>query len=312
MPIRRSPAEMYLKYLLVHPDAYKNETIRNIIKIQQLDWIGLPYLDRLRSVCIPPTPFYPEDSLHTRSIRFLRKERIESIFHPDEAMEGAVQILDNTGAKELVENMLIGRAHPGWVCTALRRQHGVDVLPEAIKRFKHYYFNVDLVDSSELKALMVMRLDSDASNDPDEQKLNSALIKGVSYDSRRITAMSATPLTANIMNTLRMGLLPNAVDVARLAAATRVAAITGGLDMAVRGLPGPGRDYSIMAKMMTEILDSIGDPANDLQDSLSRLAIDTEEQDIPNLKQLSEGSYTLDLEPIDMEADVEVQNGSGQ
>jgi hypothetical protein len=303
--IRRSPAENYLKFLIVHPDNYADASIRSLVIMQQLDWLGMPYLTRLRSVCVPPTPFYPEDRQHLRSIRFLRKERLESIFHPDDEMEGAVKILESARAKELVETMLISNSHPAWVCTALRRQVAMDVVEGAIVRYKHYYFNVDLVDSSELKALMAMRLSSEESTDVDEQKTAAALVSVLRNDSRRIASMAATPLTANITNMLRMGLLPSSVDIARLAEATRTAAISGGLDMAIRGLPTQGRDFALMAKMMTEILESIGDPANDLQEGLARLSIETENQDIPNLKQLSAGSHTLNIQPIDVPAEVE-------
>lgn len=302
--IRRSPCETYLKYLIVHPDGYSNEAIRNLVRMQQLDWIGLPYIQRLRSVCISPTPFFPEDRMHTKSVRFLRKERLETIFHPDEAMAGAVAILDNTRAKELIENMLMSNSHPGWVCTALRRQIGMDVEPDAVIRYKHYYFNVELVDSSELKALMVLRLASEQSTDVDEQAIAAAVTSISKSDARRLTAMAATPITANIMNTLRMGLLPSSSDIARLADATRAAAIAGGMDMAIRGLPAQGRDFALMAKMMTEILESVGDPSNDLQASLSKLSIDTDDQGIPNIKQLSDGSHTLDVQPLTL-AEVE-------
>jgi hypothetical protein len=117
--------------------------------------------------------------------------------------------------------------------------------------------------------------------------------------------MAATPLTASIMNTLRMGLLPSNMDISRLTEATRAAAISGALDMAVRGLPEQGRDYALMGKMMTEILESIGDPSNDLQEGLAKLSLDTDSHDIPTLKQLSDGAHTLSLEPVNITAEVE-------
>lgn len=294
--IRRSPCEAYLKYLVVHPDGYDTKTIRELVLAQHLDWLGEPYLKRLRQTCIPPTPFFPEDRLHTRSARFIRKERIESIFHPDDAMQAANQILHNSRAKELVENMIISNAHPAWVCTCLRRQLQMDVPDDAIVRYKHYYFNIDLIDSTELKALIALRVDSDGSTDADEQKVGAALVSVSKSDTRRLTAMASTPITANIMNTLRMGLLPTRLDIARLADATRAAALAGGLDMAIRGLPTQGRDYALMGKMMTEILESVGDPSNDLQAGLSKLMLDTESEPSPTLEELrASGPGSLQL-----------------
>lgn len=292
----RSPCEIYLKFLIVHPDQYDDDAIRALVKMQQLDYPGGTYLKSLRSICTAPIPFYPEDRLHDRSQKFLLRERLEAIFHPDDAMIGANAILGNIRAKELVETMLMGSSHPQWICTGLRRQ-GLDVIPGAITRFKHYYFNIDLVDSSELKALMSVRL-AGAGTDPDELRLNAAHSAVMKSDARRNTAMASTPITTNIMTMLRMGLLPSSLDIARLAEATRAAALAGGLDMAVRGLPTQGRDYALMAKMMTEILESVGDPAGDLQDSLARLTIETDNMEVPHINQLSDGSHTLDLQPI--------------
>lgn len=297
--IRRSPCEAYIKYLIVHPDRYDDAAIRAFVKMQQLDYLGTTYLSNLRSTCVPPTPFFPEDKLHDRSQKFLRRERLESIFHPDEAMLGANAILENIRAKELVETMLMGASHPQWICTGLSRQ-GVLVVPAAIGRYKHYYFNVDLVDSSEIKALMAVRLLSAEGGDSDEQRLGTAHAAVVKGDTRRNAAMVANPITTNIMNMLRMGLMPSTLDVARLAEATRSAALGGALDMAIRGLPTLGKDYAFIAQMMTEILETVGDPSGDLQEGLARLAIDTDSGEIPHIKQLSAGgTFTLDMQPID-------------
>jgi len=302
--IRRSPCESYLKYLVVHPDNYRDESIKTLVQMQQLDFIGMEYLKNLRSVCIPPTPFFPEDKLHTRSGRFLQKERLVTIFHPDDAMQAAAGILDNARAKELVETMLIGRSHHSWICTALRRQ-GVDIPLDAVARYKHYYFNVDLVDSSELKALMHARSHVVSGDDADVQRLGVAEIAVHKSDTRRNAAMWASPISAHIMNNLRLGLMPNTVEIARLAEATRAAALGGCLDMAMRGLPAQGRDYSIMAKMMTEILESVGDPGDDLREGLARLSIETDTRIVPHISQLSAGAHTLDVQSLEMNAEVD-------
>lgn len=275
--------------------------------MQQLDFIGLPYLERLRTVCVPPTPFFPDDRMHRRSMRFLRKEMLYTMFHPDDVMQEAAGILDHTKAKETVESMLISQSHPAWICTVLRR-HGLDVSEAAISRYKHYYFNVDLVDSSELKALMIARLHHTDGNDADQSRISSAMTIVEKSDARRSLAMATSPMTANIMNTLRLGLLPTSLDVSRLAEATRVAALSGALDVSLRGLPAQGRDYAFIAKMMTEILESVGDPAGDLQEGLAKLAIETEKEEVPHIKQLTEGSHTLDLQPIDVVAEVEAND----
>lgn len=265
--------------------------------MQQLDYIGQPYVDRLRTTCVPPTPFYPEDPHHTKSARFLRKERLVAMFRMDEPMRAALAILGDTNAKEVVETMIINKAHPQWICTALLRQ-GIDVDVEALVRYKHYFFNTNLLDSSELKALMTARMSSDVSQDPDEARLNSLHAGVTKSDFRRSAAMSASPLASNIISTLRMGLMPTDMDVARVAGAARLAALAGNLDLSLRGLPTLAKDYALSAKLMTEILESVGDPSGDLQEGLQKLAIETDEDEVPYIHQLSEGSHTLDVAPV--------------
>jgi hypothetical protein len=38
--IRRSPCERYIKYLLVHPDGYSTEAVRDIVRGQGLDYLS--------------------------------------------------------------------------------------------------------------------------------------------------------------------------------------------------------------------------------------------------------------------------------
>ena len=278
--------------------------------MQQLDYIGHEYLQNLRDTCVPPTPFFPEDPIHTKSTRFLRKERIESLFRPDDAMQEAAGILDHARAKELVESMIISRSHPRYICTALSRI-GFRASEDAIARYRHFYFNVDLVDSSELKALMEARLAVNLVNPKDHSAVLAANRHEATYksDVRRNIAMHSTPISAHITNSLRMGLMPSSADVSRLVDAVLAASLSGALDMGIRGLPAQGKDYMLMAKLSTEIIEVIGDPSDDLREGLAKLGIETDNTEVPHINQLSDGSHTLSLEP--MKADeVGVDDGS--
>ena len=120
---------------------------------------------------------------------------------------------------------------------------------------------MDLVDSSELKALMAVRLVNVDGGDADELRLGTAHSAVIKSDARRNTAMAASPITTNIMNMLRMGLMPSTMDVARLAEATRAAALGGALDMSIRGLPALGiRGVQLVARTLTaECLEGVAE-----------------------------------------------------
>lgn len=287
-----------MKYLITHPDEYKTEVIQKIVQLQGLDYIGDAYVERLRSVCVPPNPFYPEDKRHRLSQRFLRKEQIEAIYHQDDAMKAAVDLLSKPKAKETIETMLITRSAPGWICLALKRQ-GFGATPEAIERYKHYYFNVDLVSRTELQALLVSRAAPMETKDKTEQVLASNLAKANNTDPRVLTSkMAITPL-AELMNVIRMGVLPSNVELSRLAKAARASALIGVAESAVKSQPERGRDFALIAKMMSEIVEQIGDTEVDLKTGLATMLLETDGTEVPHIKELSDGSHTVDIQPLE-------------
>lgn len=301
--IRHSPCEAYLKYLVVHPDRFDNSQVREIVRGQQLDFIGEPYLERLRTTCVHPVPFYPNDALHRRSQRFLIKESIRFLFLPDEHMKAANALLGQPRAKELIETLILSGSEPGWICAVLKKK-GLSASPEAIRLYRHFYWNIDLVDSTELKAILSLRMTSDESSDRDVKVLSPALGKAQYTDPRRMAAyMPISPLSG-LMNTMRMGILPTSTELAKIAAAARVAATVRTLEAAMNGDAEKGRDFAIIATAMNQMLDTIGAPDEDLKEGLSNLILHTEDSPVPHIHQLSSGQHTVDLQPIGEEKDV--------
>lgn len=124
-----------------------------ILDKKQLDNIGVNYVDALRMDCIPPVPFYPSDELHFRSQRFLVKEGIRGLFSYDDHVVCANKLVDLPRAKELIETSLLCNSLPAWISTVLKRR-GFASTVQAVDAFKHYFFNVDLVDSVEMRTLL--------------------------------------------------------------------------------------------------------------------------------------------------------------
>lgn len=296
--IRRSPCETYLKYLLSHPDGYTDDDIRKLTKMQQLDYTGKPYLQRLRLTCAPPTPFFPEDRKHQKSQRYIRRERIETLYFPDDDTRAANVILERPRAKELVESLLLTSTHPGWISALLHKRFSMYVEPSAIARYKSYYFNIDLVDSTEMKALLKARAVSDPSQDADEQVLAVAISDANKSDPRSLSANMASSPLAGMLNVIRAGYLPSNVEVGKLAGAARNVALVGVLESSMRGSSAQGRDFALVAKMMTEIIEQAGDAQNTLDRELHRLMLETESGKVPHINDLSGGEHTLDLQPL--------------
>lgn len=299
--IRRSPCENYLKYLVSHPHGYDNRRIRNICVLQQLDFVDEYYLDRLRKKVVPPVPFYPHDDMHERSQRFLMKHRIWKLYYPDPDMEAATALLEQPKAKEHIEMMLLGHATPTWIASALRRT-GVKATAESVKLFKYYYWNTDLVDTTELKVLLLVRgaseIQEEGRNPLETSAYQALTIKAGRTDPRLLAVESQLPAMTTMMNMLRMGFMPSNVELSRIASATRIAANVQAFSSSLRGAFGDSersRDYAQVVKTMTEVLDAVGSPEEDLTHQLTTL-LQTDKSEMPTIKQLG-GSYTVDVQP---------------
>lgn len=156
--IRRSPCELYIKFLAVHPDNYNDDAIRDCVRGQQLDYLGHEYLHRLRKKLRVPVPFYPNNRLHEPSRKFLLRHRIFGFFHPDDDALASHQLLQKPRAKELIETMTIAGEPPALISHRLRHV-GITTTVRAVKRYCSFYWDLSLVDSTELRALLRMRIE---------------------------------------------------------------------------------------------------------------------------------------------------------
>lgn len=309
--IRRSPCELYIKYLLVHPDGYTDDSVLDIVRGQQLDYLGHEYLKRLRARLRIPVPFYPNNKLHSPSKKLLVRHKILGFFHPDEDSITAHHLLQKPRAKELIETMVIAGESHGVIAHRLR-SIGSTVKVRAVKRYCGFYWNVELVDSTELRALLRMRVEhpryrDDGMEPLPEQRLQMFAMNKVQYqDPRRMMVdMPVIPM-AGLMNQMRMGLMPSQVELARLANVTRVAATVRAFESTMAGGPMgavQARDYALVAKTMSEMILEIGSPDIELQKELQQLALVTDESTLPYIGEL-EGTHTVSLEPEIIKSEV--------
>jgi hypothetical protein len=190
----------------------------------------------------------------------------------------------------------------------------------AVKRYCNFYWNINIVDSSELRALLRMRVEhpryrDDGMEPLPEQRLQMFAMNKVQYqDPRRMMVEMPVTQMAGLMNQMRMGLMPSQVELARLANATRVAATVRAFETTMAGGPQGAlraRDYTMVAKMMGEMITDMGSPDIELQKELQQIALATDDATVPHIGEL-EGSYTVELEPQVIEAEVEVENADSK
>lgn len=296
--LRRSPAELYIKYLLSHPDAYGDKAIIDILRLKQLDYLGPSYLSRLRSGMRVPSPFLPWNVLDRPSSRFLRNEKLYYLYRPDEAMHAAYRLLDDAQAKELIESMLVTDDPPALIAYRIR-QLGQRCTTTTIERFRWFFFNPTLVDGTEMRAILRLRYESKDPDEDDYDKQNRVILSKEGYkDSRRRVTAHPVKQVASLLNQLRAGFKPSRAQLHGLVEAARIAAVSQAAAAALSGNAQDMRDFALGAKVLTELLSEIGSGDTEMVQELQKLALKTAQDNLPTIQQLTGGDVTTELSSL--------------
>jgi len=297
----RSPAEFYLKYLVVHPDRYDNIAIKNRLLDEGLDFISEVYVEGLRKKLKPPKAFNPTNPRHFPSYRFIINERINRIFQPDAAMRGAREILETPRAKEFVESMLLVHVPLSAIASFVTRHRGVHCTVAALELYKHYFWNIELLDSTQMRVLLRMRVDN-AVDGIEEFKGKSAILKNAYYkDPRTVAANLPYTPTAALLAQTRLGIRPSRAEIAlRMLEARDIAALRA---IEAAHTDGPNDDQKFMnyvngVRILEELLQMVAKPEDQLRKQLSAITLRTELAPVPSIHALSGGQHTVDLAPV--------------
>lgn len=304
--IRRSPCEYYIKYLLVHPDAFSLDDIQITLREHQLDYPGDIVIRRLRQRLKTPTTFRPYDERHGPTFRFLVQEGIYFLFHPDKHTKAAIYLLGRARAKEMIEAMSISGDPPSLICRRLRGI-GYDVTEKDLSKYYCFFWNLELVDRLELNALLRMRVERmlDDGDDAISRAMHRAM-KTASYNDPRTAAINS-PVSpfAGVLNQMRYGFRPESIDIASLLqAAKEIAAIRIAEEALARG-PNAAqitRDFSSALYNLYNLSDSVGSPDDELQRNIMNLVLETDGTKVPYVHELTEGKHTTDVQPTDKHA----------
>lgn len=296
--IRRSPAENYIKYLLVHPDNYDDEDIACALREHQLDFPGGKYLPRLRSRMKKPKIFHPFNETHAASYRFLVSHKIHTLFFPDKTTKAALNVLGSARAKEAVEAMTLVGDPLAQISVRLERI-GIGKFPiPVLQRYCHYFWNTDLVDTAEMAALLEKRVNEamfDVEDDKTSALVATAVKKAKYNDARYMAASTAFPLLASMRIQLRFGYMPSRVDTARMAEVACQAGVLAAAGAIQAGGPRAAQDYAnyaLGASKMKELMDSFGSVNAQVAQELQALTVETTGESPPDIHELTGGDYT--------------------
>lgn len=295
--IRRSPAEYYVKYLLLHPDNYGDEDIIRVLREHQLDYPGGNYLDRLRSKLRKPRVFHPMNEGHAPSFKFLVGEKVHTLFFPDSKTRAALRLLGNPRVKEMVEAMTIVNDPLSLIATRIKKAGIDNYTVSELKRYCHYFWNINLVDPTELRTLIHKRVEDIALEGDDKAAsiIQRAMKRAQFTDARHMAVSTAVPLVAAMRMQVKYGYMPDRVETARLAEMACALGVGAALEAANEKGPRSSQEYAnyaIGARNMRELMDLFGSVNDSVSKDLQALAIETSGEAVPHIHELTNGDYT--------------------
>lgn len=297
----RSPAEYYIKYLCAHTDRYKTDDIKSRLIDAGLDFISEAYLTSIRAKLRPPDPFFPHDPGHAPSFSFIVRERINRLFQPDIAMKTALELLDTPRAKEFVEAMVLAHVPFSSIASFVTKHRSVYCTVDTLEVYTHYFWNINLLDTTQMRVLLELRIDTLADNVPELRDKKSILKHAYWKDPRKVAAdLPYSPTTAMLAQ-MRLGVRPTKAEVALRMQEARDIAWLRAAEAAQQDGPGDSQkflNYANGGRILEELLQMVVKPEDQLRDQLSAITLRTESKTVPSIHELTAGQHTTELAPL--------------
>jgi hypothetical protein len=298
----RSPAEYFIRALIVHPDAYATEDIRQQVQNEDLDWLSNDYIDWVRTrIPVWPDPFYPFDRLHLPSSQFIYQEKINRAFHQDLAMKAAGELKDKPRVREFIESMMLAQVPHAAIAAYVGRVHRTYCTLEVLEVYKHYYWNIDLLDSDMMRVLLQWRVENAANNIPVFKGMLRALRGSYYKSARKIAADLPHSPAAAALAQMRLGMSGNQQDLQDILRDIRNVGSRRSLEAAYQDGPGDSQkavNYMNLARGSEEMLQMTSNPQSQMLSQLESIALRTDPRALPHVKALSAGQHTVDLAPL--------------
>lgn len=306
--IRHSPAENYFRYLVAHPNCYDNKYIEDLANELNLDYLGDWYMKWLRDRVRPPTPFYPEDESHVPSFRFLTREGLFKAFQPDKFYREALRILAKPRWRELVESMIISGATNEIVAHAVRVRMKGSMHEESIRLYRYFFWNIDLLESLELRALLELRNSGHLAKTDDTTQRQFLALRALRHTDPRAVAsrLPSTPLSGLIAQ-MELGVMPRKIDMAEVVDRTMEAALLRTHAAVLQGGPMGSQmatAFSMTAEAMSRLKQTVVNPEDQLREDLKRIGVATTPHKVPTVAQLTGGNHTTNVHPEPAEVEV--------
>ena len=297
----KSPSSNYIRYLLCQPTPMIDQAIRDDVVGRDLDFPSTKLVQLLRrQLGARPDPYIPADPTHQPSSRYLYQAGVRPLFFPDQHVKLAWELLDCRDAKTLIETALITHMDLGTIKFLLERNGHRSTL-RALELFRHYFFNLQDIDETMVRALMKKRGMTLPSDDPDEMMTAVAMETAIKRDPRVNITYTGSKRVGQAMLLAQNGVTLQRVQVQKVVAGIRDAALFRAHDELSFGASGASeraKDYGLLAVQMVGVLEQLGSPDDEVAQQIRAFHLKKEQDQVPLLDDIvGQGSVTSDVMP---------------
>jgi hypothetical protein len=304
--IRFSPAETYIKYLLLLDPRSSVTDVHAYAESVGLDAISPEYVKELRERLHPPQPFRPEDRSHQPSTQFLLRHRIDGLFHQGAEATKALQLLDQPRAKEIIEAFTLVGAPLPFILSTLDLKFQIEVTLPTLQTYCQYFWNLSLLDATEIRMLLELRhADAETQVARGKSSQGTALYNAknaVRWKDSRYTAASLPKTAASMLLVqVKAGIALTPVNRAQMLEAIIDNSLAQAFGLSVHGGISSAEGllkYMTSVKIASEMLSDLSPPEAKLLKQIQNIQLLSDTSTVPSINQLSAGNHTIDLGPV--------------
>jgi hypothetical protein len=194
--------------------------------------------------------------------------------------------------------LLAGAPYPA-IAKALTVRQRISCSEDAVELYAHFYWNLELIDSTEAKMILQLRVDALEEHTDRNRRAQHKAAKRAQYTDPRVIAagLPSSPLTA-LLAQMRAGVMPRYVNLNEVLGRVRDAGSLRAFEAMMNGGRHEAQSaalYIQAAKVAMDMLDGLATPEAAVLDQLNKIQINSIETGVPSIQELSGGEFTVDV-----------------
>jgi hypothetical protein len=297
--ILRSPGELFLLHLLVHPDNHSIDEVIEIAIEKKMVFVGRSYLEKLRDQNVPPAPFFPSDRSHRPSMKFLYEKHIYDLVHPDEVTRQCIEILELPILRSYVEALAIAGVSVEIIRDGIKTRFRKSFYAQAITKYFNFFFDLEFMDQETMMTILDLEVEQLLESKNEDIRKHYKLVKrNARHDVRRLAAqLPGGQITAHALME-RFGDWPKLNTRTTVESIESMALLKAATGIATGNNNDVRRAESLMkiASLAHELRQTLVDPGQELMSNFRAFAIATDKPEMRTIDELG-GSHTENVTP---------------